>query len=76
MTNNNCATSVNFNMIYRNKILKVGNCFLFSPKLDSDILTWALQLVEIFEFCGLNLAYSVHLFIYLSIYLFWLISTN
>ena len=38
---------------------QVHSYFLFSPKWDWGILTWALQLVEIFEFCGIYLVYSV-----------------
>jgi hypothetical protein len=34
-------------------------CFLLSPKWDWDVLTWALQLVDPFELCGLYLVYSV-----------------
>jgi hypothetical protein len=45
------------------------DCFLLSPKWDWGVLTCALQLVDLFKFCGLYLGYSV-LFIYLFIYLF------
>jgi hypothetical protein len=30
-----------------------------SPKWDWGVLTWALQLVQLFGFCGMHLGYSV-----------------
>jgi hypothetical protein len=45
----------------------ICDCFLLSPIWDWVVFTWTLQLVELFEFCGLYLGYSV-------LYL-WLIST-
>jgi hypothetical protein len=41
------------------------DCFLLSPKWDWSSHTWTLQLVKLFEICGLCPGYSV---------LFWLIS--
>ena len=39
-------------------------CFLLSPKSDRGVLTWVLQLVELFEFCGLYLRYSIFFFLF------------
>jgi hypothetical protein len=47
--------------------------FLLSPKWDRGILTWTLQLVEFFEFCGLYLVYSV--WFCFVLFCFWLIFT-
>jgi hypothetical protein len=46
-------------------------------RLSWGILTWTLQLVDLFEFCGLYLEYSVWVFFFLFVclFLFWLIST-
>ena len=46
--------------------LPTSDFFLLCPKGEWGILIWALQLVELLEFCGLYLRYSV---------LFWLIYT-
>jgi hypothetical protein len=39
--------------------LPTCDCFLLPPKWDWGVLTWAFQFVELFEFCGLYLGYSV-----------------
>jgi hypothetical protein len=39
--------------------LPTWDCFLLPPKWDWGVLTWALQLVEIFDFCLLYLGYSI-----------------
>jgi hypothetical protein len=36
------------------------NCFLLSTKWVWGVINWALYLVELFEFCGLYLGYSVN----------------
>jgi hypothetical protein len=43
------------------------DCFLLAPKWDWGFPTWIIQIVELFEFCGQYLGYSV-LFIYLCIF--------
>jgi hypothetical protein len=49
------------------------DCFLLLPKWYSDILSWALQLVEHFEFCALYLGYPLFFFFFANIHL--LVST-
>jgi hypothetical protein len=57
--------------------LPTCDCFLLSPKWDWDILTWAFQLVDLFEFWGLCLGYSFFVVFvwFLFVSLFLLIST-
>jgi hypothetical protein len=43
--------------------LPICDCFLLSPKWDWGVLTWALSLVDLFEFYGLYIGYSVLFFV-------------